>query len=117
MEENKTLINNETLNTPENLSKANKSFVLAIISLFLNITVVFAAGGLITGIIGLALSKGANGVTKKPQRAFKNIARPLSIANIGIAAVIIIALIILLIAAVVTAVLAALHESGVINLN
>ena len=90
--------------------KAMASFIIACVSLLLNLLFFFAVGGLISGVVSLGLSTSAKGVTKKPEKIFRRIAFPLSVACIAHAGL----LMITQIAIIVILIVKAFIEHGVI---
>ena len=62
------------------------SFILGFFGLVFSISIALCVPGMVIGIVGLAYANKAKEVTRRPFRAFKNIAKPFSIVAIALGA-------------------------------
>ena len=70
----------------QNTIKALVAFILSIAGLTFALTAILSVPGLVMGIISLAFAKSCDQIEKRPYKAFKNVAKKISIAAIVVGA-------------------------------
>lgn len=71
---------------PQPIGYALTSFILGFFGMVFSISIALCVPGMVIGIVGLAYANKAKEVTRRPFRAFKNIAKPFSIIAIALGA-------------------------------